>query len=105
VRRLEIGMLKAIGMRRRELVGAFALESVMMTVSAALSGVVAGTVLGYVFYITNNAMRNTPTKLTFDWLTTVTILIMVILASVTSAMLAARNSVRQKVTKILREAW
>ncbi len=105
VRRLEIGMLKAIGMRRRELVGAFALESVMMTVSAALAGVVAGTVLGYVFYITNNAMRNTPTKLTFDWLTTVTILIMVILASVTSAMLAARNSVRQKVTKILREAW
>ncbi len=105
VRRLEIGMLKAIGMRKRELVRVFALESVMMTVSASLAGVVAGTVLGYVFYVTNNAMRNTPTQLTFDWLTVLVILVMVVLASVISATLAARNSVRRKVTQILREAW
>jgi len=105
VRRLEIGMLKAIGMRRRDLVGTFALESVMMTVSASLAGVTAGTVLGYVFYVTNNMMRNTPTQLTFDWLTTATILLMVILASVISAGLAARSVVRSKVTMILREAW
>jgi putative ABC transport system permease protein len=105
VRRLEIGMLKAIGMRRRALVGAFALESVMMTVSASLAGVVAGTLLGYVFYITNNVMRNVPIKLTFDWMTTLAILVMVITASVFSAMLAARSSVRRKVSHILREAW
>ncbi len=105
VRRLEIGMLKAIGMRRRALVGAFALEAVMMTVSASLAGVVAGTLLGYVFYTTNNVMRNVPTQLTFDWMTTLAILVMVVTASVISAMLAARNSVRRKVSHILREAW
>jgi len=105
VRRLEIGMLKAIGMRKRDLVGAFALEAVMMTVSASLAGVTAGTVLGYVFYVSNNMMRNTPTQLTFDWITTAAILVMVILASVISASLAARGVVRSKVTKILREAW
>jgi ABC-type antimicrobial peptide transport system permease subunit len=104
VRRLEIGMLKAIGMRRRDLVGAFALEAVMMTVSASLAGVTAGTVLGYVFYISNNLMRNTPTQLTFDWLTAVAILVMVVLASVISAVMAARGVVRGKVTSILREA-
>ncbi len=105
VRRLEIGMLKAIGMSRRDLVSAFALEAVMMTVSAALAGVTAGTVLGYVFYISNNAMRNTPTQLTFDWPTTIAILVMVVLASVISAALAARGTIRRKVTEILREAW
>jgi putative ABC transport system permease protein len=105
VRRLEIGMLKAIGMHRRELISIFALESVMMTVSASLAGVTAGTVLGYVFYISNNTMRNTPTQVTFDWLTTLAILLMVILASVISAVLAARGIVRSKVTLILREAW
>jgi len=105
VRRLEIGMLKAIGMQRRDLVGAFALESVMMTVSASLAGVTAGTVLGYVFYISNNLMRNMPTQVTFDWLTTATVLVMVILASIVSASLAARGVVRGKVTEILREAW
>jgi putative ABC transport system permease protein len=104
VRRLEIGMLKAIGMRRRELVGTFALESVLMTVSASLAGVTAGTVLGYVFYSSNNLMRNTPTQLTFDWMTITAILVMVVLASVVSATLAARGVVRSKVTEILREA-
>jgi ABC-type lipoprotein release transport system permease subunit len=104
MRRLEIGMLKAIGMRRRELVGTFALESAIMTVSASLAGVTAGTVLGYVFYTSNNLMRNTPTQLTFDWMTIVAILVMVVLASLVSASLAARNIVRSKVTKILREA-
>jgi putative ABC transport system permease protein len=104
VRRLEIGMLKAIGMRRRELVGTFALESVIMTVSASLAGVTAGTVLGYVFYISNNLMRNTPTRLTFDWMTTLAIVVMVTLASLVSASLAARGVVRSKVTAILREA-
>jgi putative ABC transport system permease protein len=104
MRRLEIGMLKAIGMRRRELVGTFALESVIMTVSSSLAGVTAGTILGYVFYISNNLMRNTPTQLTFDWMTIVTILVVVVLASVVSASLAARGIVRSKVTRILREA-
>ena len=105
VRRLEIGMLKAIGMRRRDLIGTFALEAVMMTVSASLAGVTAGTVLGYVFYVSNNVMRNTPTQLTFDWITTAAILVMVVLASLVSASLAARGVVRSKVTRILREAW
>jgi putative ABC transport system permease protein len=104
MRRLEIGMLKAIGMRRRELVGTFALESVIMTVSASLAGVTAGTVLGYVFYVSNNLMRNTPTQLTFDWMTSAAILVMVVLASLVSASLAARGVVRSKVTRILREA-
>jgi putative ABC transport system permease protein len=105
VRRLEIGMLKAIGMRKRGLTRAFALESTMMTVSASLAGVTAGTVLGYVFYLSGNLMQDRPTKLTFDWLTTLVILVMVILASVISSALAARGVVRQKVTEILREAW
>ncbi len=105
VRRMEIGMLKAIGMPRRALVGAFALEAVMMTVSASLAGVTAGTVLGYLFYITNNMMRNVPMRGTFDWLTTIAILIMVVLASVISAAWGARSTVRRKVTQILREAW
>jgi ABC-type dipeptide/oligopeptide/nickel transport system permease subunit len=85
-------------------VGTFALESVIMTVSASLAGVTAGTVLGYVFYISNNLMRNTPTQLTFDWMTVSAILVMVVMASLVSASLAARGVVRSKVTRILREA-
>jgi putative ABC transport system permease protein len=105
-RRREIGMLKAVGMSRRALVGTFALEAVMLTVSATLAGAVAGTVLGYFFYLTFNLMRLLPTPqyLTFDWLTTLAILAVVILASLVSASLAARGVVRSKVTVILRGA-
>ena len=105
-RRREIGMLKAVGMNRRALVGTFALEAVMLTVSATLAGAVAGTVLGYFFYLTFNLMRllPTPRHLTFDWLTTLAILVVVILASLVSAALAARGVVRSKVTEILRGA-
>jgi putative ABC transport system permease protein len=104
VRRREIGMLKAIGMRQRTLVGTFALESVMLTVSAALVGAVAGTILGYVLYLTLNMMRMLPIPrhLAFDWLTTTGILVLVILASVVSAGLAARGVAKRKVTLILR---
>ena len=105
VRRLGSGCSKAIGMRKRKLVGVFALEAVMMTVSAVAGWRGCWTLLGYVFYVTNNTMSNTPTQPTFDWMTTSAILVMVILASVISAMLAARNTVRRKVTQILREAW
>jgi ABC-type antimicrobial peptide transport system permease subunit len=105
-RRREIGMLKAIGMGRRALVGTFALEAVMLTVSATLAGAVAGTALGYFFYLTLNLMRllPSPRRLTFDWLTTLAILVVVILASIISSSLAARGVVRSKVTAILRGA-
>ena len=60
----------------------------------------------YVFYLTFNLMRllPTPQRLTFDWLTTLAILVVVILASLISASLAARGVVRSKVTAILRGA-
>ncbi len=105
-RRREIGMLKAVGMSKRALVGTFALEAVMLTVSATLAGAVAGTVLGYFFYLTFNLMRllPAPRHLTFDWLTTLAILVVVILASLVSASVAARGVVRSKVTAILRGA-
>ena len=78
----------------------------MLTVSATLAGATAGTALGYVFYLTLNLMRllPMPPHLTFDWLTTLVILVVVILASLISAALAARGVVRSKVTEILRGA-
>jgi ABC-type antimicrobial peptide transport system permease subunit len=101
-RRLEIGMLKAIGITGWQLVGTFAIESLSMTVSATLTGTVAGTGLGYVFYISNNMMQNVPTLPAFDTMTVTFVLVMVIVASLISAAIASRGIVRQRVTQILR---
>jgi putative ABC transport system permease protein len=101
-RRLEIGMLKAVGITGWQLTGTFAIESLATTVSATLAGATAGTGLGYVFYASNNMMQNVPTKPAFDTLTVGFVLVMVILASLISAVLAARGIVRQRVTAIMR---
>jgi ABC-type antimicrobial peptide transport system permease subunit len=101
-RRLEIGMLKAVGITGWQLTGTFAIESLAMTVSATLAGATAGTGLGYVFYASNNMMQNVPTKPAFDTLTVGFVLVMVILASLISAALSSRGIVRQRVTAIMR---
>jgi ABC-type antimicrobial peptide transport system permease subunit len=101
-RRLEIGMLKAVGITSWQLVGTFAIESLSLTVSATLAGTVAGTGLGYVFYLSNNMMQNVPTLPAFDTLTVTFVLVMVIIASLISATIASRGIVRQRVTQIMR---
>jgi ABC-type lipoprotein release transport system permease subunit len=101
-RRLEIGMIKAVGITSWQLTGTFAIESLTMTVSATLAGAAAGTGLGYVFYASNNMMQNAPTIPAFDWLTVGFVLVLVIIASLASAVFASRGIVRQRVTAIFR---
>jgi putative ABC transport system permease protein len=101
-RRIEIGMLKAIGITSWQLVGTFAIESLALTVSSTLAGTVAGTGLGYLFYTSNNMMQNVPTMPAFDTLTVTFVLTMVVVASLISAGIASRGIVRQRVTQILR---
>ncbi|MBN1935266.1 MAG: ABC transporter permease [Anaerolineae bacterium] len=103
-RRMEIGMLKAVGITGWQLVGTFAIESLSMTISATMAGTTAGTGLGYVFYWSNNMMQNVPTLPAFDWLTVSFVLVMVIVASLISAILASRSIVHKRVTAIMRGA-
>jgi ABC-type lipoprotein release transport system permease subunit len=101
-RRIEIGMLKAVGITSWQLVGTFVIESLSLTVSSTLAGTVAGTGLGYLFYASNNMMQNVPTMPAFDTMTVTFVLTMVIVASLISAVIASRGIVRQRVTQILR---
>jgi ABC-type lipoprotein release transport system permease subunit len=103
-RRIEIGLLKAIGITGKQLVGILAIESLAMTTSATLAGAAAGTGLGYLFYISQNMMmqEHTPIQPAFDGLTVGSVLVMVIISSLTSAVFASRGIVKQRVTEILR---
>jgi len=101
-RRLEIGLLKAVGITGWQLVGIFVIESLTMTISSTLAGTAAGTGLGYVFYVSSNMMQNVPTIPAFDTITVSFVLVMVIVASLVSAVIASRGIVRQRVTAILR---
>jgi ABC-type antimicrobial peptide transport system permease subunit len=103
-RRMEIGMMKAIGSSSSHLLLTFMLEAVVMSVSAVLAGVTAGTALGY-FDVYSYAMTyEAPVSLTVDRLVTPLTVGLVALASVLSAALASRSLLRRRAVEILREA-
>jgi ABC-type antimicrobial peptide transport system permease subunit len=101
-RRLEIGMLKAMGMRRRELTGMLIVESITMTLGAALAGIAAGAAMGYIAFYSDRALSQRPADFAFDTTVVPFIVIMVTLASILGAAFSARRIVTKRAVEILR---
>lgn len=101
-RRLEIGMLKAVGMLRRELTGMLVVEAIAMTLGAALAGIAAGATMGYVSFYGQRALQQFPTTFAIDTIVMPFIVFMVVLASVLGATFSARRIVRKQAVDILR---
>jgi ABC-type lipoprotein release transport system permease subunit len=101
-RRLEIGMMKAFGMRTWELTGMLIIESIAMTLGAALAGIAAGTTMAYLFTIGEKALMQQPYRLALDTTVMPFIVILVVLASVLGAAFSARRIVKHKAIEILR---
>ena len=102
-RRVEIGMLKAIGAARAELRGIFIGEAVVTTLAAGLAGIIAGTMLGYAFVLSQRLQADLPFKFAFDFNTAGIIIAMVVVAAVVGGTLATQPVIRQKAITILRE--
>ncbi|MEJ2749625.1 MAG: ABC transporter permease, partial [Anaerolineae bacterium] len=101
-RRIEIGMMKAMGMRRRELTGMLILESITMTLGAALAGIAAGATMGYVSFIGDRLLQEQPFVFAVDTTVMPFIVIMVVLASMVGATFSARRIVKKRAVEILR---
>ncbi len=101
-RRLEMGMMKAFGMRTWELTGMLIIESIAMTLGAALAGIAAGTTMAYLFTIGEKALMQQPYRLALDTTVMPFIVILVVLASVLGATFSARRIVKHKAIEILR---
>ncbi len=101
-RRLEIGMMKAIGTRTRELTGMLIVESIAMTLSAALAGITAGAMMGYLFAYFDSLSAQRPLQLAIDTTVMPFVVIMVVLASILGAAFSARRIVKKRAVEILR---
>ena len=101
-RRLEIGMMKAMGMRRWELTGTLVVEAIAMTLSAALAGITAGASMGYLFFYGENLLTQNPIVFAMDTTVMPFIVIMVVVASILGATFSARRIVKHKAVEILR---
>ena len=101
-RRAEIAMLKAMGDSNRHLFGMFLSEALIMTLSATLTGIVAGILLGYIFRFSNSFRSETPTVAAFDTLVVPYMLILMTLAALVSTMFATWGYLRRKAIEIMR---
>jgi len=101
-RRIEIGMLKAMGMLRRQLTGMLIVEAIAMTLGSALAGIAAGASMGYLNFYINAALEQMPALFAVDKIVMPAIIIMVVLASILAAAFSARRIVRKQAVEILR---
>jgi ABC-type antimicrobial peptide transport system permease subunit len=101
-RRLEIGMMKAMGMRQRELTGMLNIESITMTLGAALAGITAGAAMGYIIFYGDRVLTQQSTIFAVDTTVMPFIVLMIVLASMISSTLSARRIVRKRAVEILR---
>jgi putative ABC transport system permease protein len=102
-RRVEIGMLKAVGASKGALRGIFMGEALITTLAAGISGIIAGTLIGYAFSVTSYIQVDQPYVLAFDFTTAGLILLLVSVAAIFSSALATQPVIRQKAITILRE--
>jgi putative ABC transport system permease protein len=101
-RRLEIGMMKAVGMMRRDLTGMLIVEAIAMTLGAALAGIAAGASMGYVSFLGERVLAQEPVILAVDTTVMPFIVLLVVLASILGAAFSARRIVRRQAVEILR---
>lgn len=102
-RRREIGVLKALGMRRGQLFRLFLGEAVVLTLSAGIAGGAIGFTLAWLFVLQASLLMELATAFTMPYITFLATLLISLLAGALAAHLPTRRLLRKSAAEILRE--
>jgi putative ABC transport system permease protein len=95
----EVGLLRAVGMRRGQIMSMVTVESVVICVFGALLGIVVGTGLGVAAF---QAFRDSGlTSLAFPWPLMVVYLVAAVIVGVVAAFIPALTAARQNVLRAI----
>lgn len=101
-RRWEVGVLKAIGLRRGHLLRMFAAEAVTLTVSSGLLGGGMGFLLAWLFVVQAALLMEIPVVFTLPWITFAATFAVSALAGLLASWLPTRRILSRPVAEILR---
>lgn len=101
-RRWEIGVLKALGLRRKQLFRLFLGESVVLTLSAGIAGGAIGFTLAWLFVLQAAALMEIATVFTMPYLTFLATLAVSLVAGALAAHLPTRSLLKKSAAEILR---
>jgi putative ABC transport system permease protein len=101
-RRREIAVLKAVGLKKRDLRRMFAAEAVALTSGAGVVGAAIGWLLAVMFVMQAAALIEMPVVFAVPWLTMATTLGISVVAGLAAAFIATKGLLHKPVAEILR---
>ncbi|HWI59720.1 MAG TPA: ABC transporter permease, partial [Bacillota bacterium] len=101
-RRREIGVLKALGLRRQQLFRLFLGEAVVLTLSAGVAGGAIGFTLAWLFVLQASVLMELATVFTLPYVTFLATFLISLLAAALAAHLPTRSLLRKSAAEILR---
>ena len=101
-RRLEIGMMRAIGYKKRMVVANFAIESAFIAALGIILGTVLGVVVGYELYQSAFANSSFDFEFVINWVPITLISLGAFLATITCVYPAARGASKVSPAEVLR---
>jgi ABC-type lipoprotein release transport system permease subunit len=101
-RRWEVGVLKAVGLRRGHLFRMFAAEAVTLTVSSGLLGGGMGFLLAWLFVVQAALLMEIPVTFTLPWITFAATFVVCAVAGLAASWLPTRRLLARPVAEILR---
>ncbi len=105
-RRREFGMLRHLGLTRRQIAAMLAAEGGLLAALGAAAGLVAGTVISLVLvYVVNRQSFNWSMELHFPVVLLFSLISILILLSVLTALLSGREAMGMAPVRAVREDW
>jgi len=103
-RRWEMGMLRALGLRRSQLFRMFLGEALGLTLSAGVAGGAIGFALAWLFVLEAGSLAEIPVVFTMPYVTFFATFVISVVAGAVAAHLPTRRLLRKPAAEILRQA-
>ncbi|HYX66569.1 MAG TPA: ABC transporter permease, partial [Burkholderiales bacterium] len=105
-RRRELGMLRHLGLTRRQLAGMLAAEGALLAITGALAGLASGAAISLVLvYVVNRQSFNWSIDMHPPYLLLGTLVAVLIVLAVGTAIVAAREAMGMGPVRAVREDW
>lgn len=105
-RRREFGMLRHVGLTRRQIAGMLAAEGALLALTGALAGLVSGAAISLVLvYVVNRQSFNWSIDLHPPFLLLLSLVLVLVVLAVATAVLSAREAMGMGPVRAVREDW
>lgn len=100
----EFGVLRAIGLRKDQIMRVYLYESLAVTLSACILGLFVGFILAVVISMQFNLFLELPFFIAFPWTLTICMLLLALVTTVLGTVLPIRNVNKRSIAGILKVA-